>query len=184
MSFQHPWAYARGVLWAMDLDGTGPTVVAPHVAATFGEVSHDDAAELATAMGLSNNHDVRQRFDSGSACFAAWVDGRIATYGWVSWGTERIGELERSLRMQPDEAYIWDCATVLPYRRRGLYSALLGRIAMWLRDQGMHRVWIGASLRNHPSIRGFAAAGFQPAIRLTHVRALNLRRVWVSDEPG
>src|SRR5262249_30824620 len=121
---------------------------------------------------------------AGSRCFAARVEGTIAAYGWVSWGTERIGELERSLRLQPDEAYIWDCATLPPYRRRGLYTALLRYTATSLRDQGVRRVWIGASLGNRPSIQGFAAAGFQPAIRLTYIRVLLARVVWVSDERG
>jgi GNAT superfamily N-acetyltransferase len=183
MSSQRPWTYERGTLWAMDLDGATPVVVAPQIAASFGEVPCEAVAPLATAMGLANIHDVRRRFDAGSQCFAAWVDGKLAAYGWVSWGTECIGELECSLRMQPDEAYIWDCATLPPYRRQGLYSALLGHIATLLRAQGMRRVWIGASLRNRPSIRGFAAAGFHPAIRLTYVRVLTARMVRVSDEP-
>lgn len=183
MSFQRLWAYERGTLWAMDLAARAPLSVVPQVAVTFGEVSGEDTAALATAMGLPDAGEVEQRFAAGSQCFAAWVEGKLAAYGWVSRGAERIGELERSLLMRPDEAYIWDCATLPPYRRQGLYSALLGNIATSLRDQGIRRVWIGASLGNRPSIQGFVAAGFQPAIRLTYMRVLMARGVWVRDEP-
>lgn len=184
MSFQRPWAFERGTLWAIDLDHTAPVVVMPKVAATSAEASREDSVALTTAMGLTDAHEVDQRFVAGSQCFAAWVDGKVAAYGWVSRGTERIGELERSLQMQPDEAYIWDCATLPPYRRQGLYSALLGHITTALGSQGIRRVWIGASIQNRPSVQGFAAAGFHPAIRLTYVRVLMARVVRVSDEPG
>jgi GNAT superfamily N-acetyltransferase len=180
---RRPWAYERGTLWAMDLDGQALHVPAPQAAATCGEVPRETAAPLAAAMGLADAREVRRRFTAGSRCFAARVDGAIAAYGWVSQGVERIGELERSLRMRSDEAYIWDCATLPPYRRCGLYTALLGHIAASLRGEGIHRLWIGASLQNRPSIRGFAAAGFRPVIRLTYARLLSLSRVWVADDP-
>src|SRR5262249_2759646 len=135
------------------------------------------------AMGLDTIDAAKRRFEAGGRCFAAWVGGKIAAYGWGSWGGECIGELQRSFHIQPDEAYIWDFATLPPSRRPGLYRGLLSPIVMALRNQGMRRVWIGASLQNRPSIRGFAAAGFHPAIRLTYLRVLRARIVHVSDEP-
>src|SRR5215467_5732218 len=136
MSSTRPWAYERGTLWALDLAGEASFPVAPHEAA-LGEESLEAAAPLAVAMGLPTACAVQQRFVAGSRCFAARVEGTIAAYGWVSWGTERIGELERSLCLQPDEAYIWDCATLPAYRRRGLYTALLCYTAASLRNQGV-----------------------------------------------
>ena len=182
MSSARPWIYERGTLWALDLDRDTSSLVVPQTA-TFGKVSREDAAALAQAMSLTNACEAHHRFDAGSKCFAARVGGKIVTYGWVSWGKECIGEFERSLRMQPHEAYVWDCATLPPYRRQGLYSALLRYIASALHKQGVRRLWICASLSNRPSIRGFAAAGFRPAIRLTYLRVLMASGVWVRDEP-
>lgn len=184
MPGRHPWAFERGTLWALELDSEGSqqarSVAAP-AAATFGEVPHEAAAVLAEAMGERPPRLVRERFESGRRCFAAWVNGEIAAYGWVSHGEECIGELERSLRMRPSEAYIWDCATLPPFRRRGLYTALLRSIVGMLREEGIHRIWIGAGRGNSASIRGFAAAGFQPVLNLTYARILALRYDWVSD---
>jgi len=173
-------AYERGALWAMDLMGHVATPVVPQVAAIFGEVRHDAAEQLATAMGLSDAEAVRWRFAAGRRCFVAWVDGAIAAYGWVSQGMEYIGELERPLRLRAGEAYIWDCATLPPYRRQGLYRALLGHIAIRLRGEGMQRLWIGASLGNQPSIRGFRAAGFMPVVRVISVRLGSLCCLWLA----
>ena len=184
MLFQHLWAYERGTLWAMDLASETHVPVVPHVAATFGEAAPKAAVALAAAMGLADPIVVQQRFAAGCRCFVAWVGNDIATYGWVSRNVERIGELERSLRMRPDEAYIWDCATLPPFRRQRLYSALLGHVVAVLRDEGLRRMWIGTSLQNHPSLRAFATAGFQPAVRVVYVRLLVLSHFWVIGEAG
>lgn len=182
MPSQHLWAYERGTFWAMDFDRAAPPVSAPRTAATLGEVTPDAAGAIASAMGLADPCQAQQRFAAGSRCFVARIEDAIAAYGWVSRGVEEIGELECSLRMRPDEAYIWDCATLAPFRRRGLYSALLAFTAQCLREDGVRRIWIGASVRNLPSLRGFAAAGFQPVANVFHVRLLTVSRTWLMRE--
>lgn len=177
------WAWERGALWAMTLDRDAPAPVTL-TGATFGETTPATVAQVAAAMELAEPCVAMTRFAAGSRCFVAQVKGEIASYGWVSRGIESIGELERSLRMRPDEAYIWDCATLPAFRRRGLYSALLRHIAAALREEGVHRLWIGASVENHPSLRGFATAGFRPAVRVTFIRALALRHFWVRGAAG
>jgi ribosomal protein S18 acetylase RimI-like enzyme len=187
MLFGRPWAFERGTMWVLDFTargGTSITPVAPAVAATFGEVHRGDAAALAAAMGLSGADPVVARLEGGRRCFGAWVAGQLVAYGWVSSGEEEIGELERTFRLPPGEHYIWDCATVPALRGKRLYSALLGHIAAALRDEGARRVWIGASLRNQPSVRGFAAAGFLPVITLTYLRLLGWHRVQLAGDPS
>ena len=188
MPLGRPWAFERGTLWALELDGAGtaphtPPAPAPTTAgATFSELTPSDAQALAAAMGMADPGVVRARFADGRRCFAAYVAGALAAYGWASQGTERIGELERTLRMLPGEAYIWECATLPRYRRRGLYSALLCHIVGVLRAEGLRRLWIGASLDNAPSIRAFRVAGFRPVITLAYLRLLGLRRIWLRGD--
>jgi ribosomal protein S18 acetylase RimI-like enzyme len=178
------WAYERGALWASE--ATDPLVAParPRIAVAFGEVRREAAGPLAAAMGLTDPEALQQRFDGGRRCFATWGDARIVAYGWVSQGRECVGELERAFRMQPGEAYIWDCATLPDYRGRGVYSALLGYMLAELRGAGVGRVWIGAALDNRPSIKGFENAGFQPAIELIYRRVLGLRCSWLRRCPG
>ncbi len=180
----HLYAFERGTLWVHECGENEEDIapVVPSVDATIDEVRSEDAESLARAMGLADATEVRQRFNSGRRCFVAQVGGAIASYGWVSRGVESIGELERSFRMLPDEAYIWDCATVPQYRGQRLYCALLSHIVATLCRDGARRTWIGASLDNTPSIRGFAAAGFQPVLTLTYLRLLGMRRVWMAGD--
>jgi ribosomal protein S18 acetylase RimI-like enzyme len=178
----HLWAFERGTLWVRECGGKDIAPVVPGILqATLGEAHPEGAEALASAMGLADAGEVRRRFSGGRRCFVALVDGAIVSYGWVSRGVERIGELERSFRMSPDEAYIWDCTTEPPYRGKRLYCALLSHIATTLCREGMRRLWIGASLENIPSIRGFATAGFQPVLTLTYLRLLGMRHVWITD---
>lgn len=181
MPAQRLWAYERGELWALGFDRDIPAPVAL-AGVAFGEAALADGARVAAAMGAPA--EAQARFAIGSRCFIAQIAGEIACYGWVSQGCERIGELERELRMLPGEAYIWDCATLEPFRRRGLYSALLRFMVATLRAEGANRLWIGASTHNEPSLRAFASAGFQPAVQVTFARLLSLRHFWVNGVAG
>src|SRR5262245_59347684 len=118
MAAQRHWAFERGALWTMNLQDPAAAPVLPQVVAALGEVQQDTATALAAAMGLADPALVLRRFASGRRCFAAWVAGAIASYGWVSRGRECIGELERPIRLRDGEAYIWECATLPPHRRK------------------------------------------------------------------
>jgi ribosomal protein S18 acetylase RimI-like enzyme len=180
------WAFERGTLWATDA-AIAPHPQPSHTAVVFGAAGPDAAAPLAAAMGLPNSAEAVQRFTGGRRCYVAWDGDRIVAYGWASQGSECVGELERAFHMAPDEAYIWDCVTLPEYRGRGLYSGLLAHMLAELRDAGVRRIWIGASLDNHASIKGFMRAGFRPAIRLVYGRLLALHCAWVigyPDAPG
>jgi ribosomal protein S18 acetylase RimI-like enzyme len=164
------WCYERGSLWCMNLaDGVYPQTVA-EPPRRLAEAAGPMAPELAAAMRLPTAGEVEERFHRGSRCFAAWINSDLAAYGWVTPGTECIGELEREIRLGPQEAYIWDCVTLPAYRRRGLYTALLRLIVAGLAHENFRRLWIGSSMSNRPSIRGFAAAGFRPVLRVVYVR--------------
>jgi GNAT superfamily N-acetyltransferase len=163
------WAFERGILWGIDLD-MPPPPVEPRLDARFQECASESTATLADAMGLRDANEVRERMASGRRCMLALVGGRIAGYGWISVRPEYIGEQEREIKLQANEAYVWDCATMPGFRGQRLYSALLSRILTVLRAQGVRRAWIGTARSNVPSLRAFATAGFQPAVTLTFAR--------------
>jgi ribosomal protein S18 acetylase RimI-like enzyme len=180
-----PWVYQKGVLWALELPkAIGGEVfrsksVAPRIAATFEEAYTPDAESMAKAMDLSNPEQIIRRLSPKRRCFVAKVVGVIAAYGWVSIRTECVGEMERQIRLQPDEAYVWDCATLPAYRRQRLYSALLSHINNTLAKEGFRRIWIGSNLENRPSLKGFDNAGYQPAALITRFRIFDLNCLWV-----
>jgi hypothetical protein len=157
---------------------------AARVNAEFEEIAGGDADELALAMNLPTPEPVRQRLQTNRRCFSLRVDGQIASYGWVTRGAERVGELERQFHLHDDEAYIWDCGTVPAWRGQHCYSALLSQIIYQLHRESVRRIWIGASRQNQPSIRGVANAGFKPVVDLTYRRFHRLTLMWINQAPS
>ena len=143
------------------------------------------ARELhALEAAMNTPGEAQRRLANGRRAYIAWVGGQLAAYGWVSFDEEYIGELRLRIRLEPGEAYIWDCATLPAYRRQRLYSALLSYAAADLRNEGIGRIWIGANYDNLPSQKGIALAGFQPVADLGIERVVAMRLVWVEGLPG
>lgn len=157
---------ALGIFWMLRLDRPLPAAPKPRIPATFLRAGPEIAVELAQAMGLGNPAPVLHRFTMGRRCYVGRVAGRIATYGWVTFDEERIGELGLIVRLGKSEAYIWDCATLPPYRGQRLYPALLAHILCELQNEGFQRVWIGTDADNLPSQSGLALAGCQPVLEI------------------
>jgi ribosomal protein S18 acetylase RimI-like enzyme len=139
--------------------------VAPQAHASFIQAGLDDVAEIAEASG-GEPAAIRRRLVSGRWCFLGRVQGTPAASGWVSFGTEEIGEQGLRASLAPGEAYVWDCVTAPAFRRRGLYTALLRHIVGALRAENLCRAWIGSDAANEPSLKGLARAGFRQVLTL------------------
>ena len=162
------WAFERASVW--ERAGGGGEWPSPDPTADVHEVGRLHARELSRAMGQRDLGLVLRRLGRGVRAFAAWRDGVIASYGWVSTASECIGELERPIHPGPGEVYVWNCVTLPRYRRQGLYVALLRSIVERMGQKGVERLWIGSTLANRRSVHGFRAAGFRPVVRVTYVR--------------
>lgn len=179
-----------GTFWLLNLTDASPPVVPARVPVTFGRAGPEDIAELAQAMGLSDASDtsdateILSRFAAGKWCYSGRVDGRLATYGWVTFDKEEIGELGLSIRLQPGEAYIWDCGTPPAYRGQRLYPALLSYILAELRAMVLRRVWIGADADNVASQHGMELAGFHPVADFLLASPSDSHRTWLRGCAG
>jgi GNAT superfamily N-acetyltransferase len=150
----------------------------------FHRIGAEEAGALAEAMGFESATSVRERFSDGRRCYVSRIEGAIAGYGWVSFEEEWISELGMSLRLEPGDAYIWDCATLPTYRGQGLYPALLTYILSSLWAKGLHRVWIGADTDSVASQKGIARAGFHPIADITLTGDPAPDHFFVSGHPG
>jgi GNAT superfamily N-acetyltransferase len=173
-----------GTLWVLDLNKPLLIGPMPRVAVTFQRAGPEAAPSLAHAMGFDDSEEVLQRFAAGKRCYSGTVAGVLATYGWVTFDEELIGELGLRIRLAPGEAYIWDCATLPEYRGLRLYPALLWHIINDLRAEGLWRIWIGADADNLPSQRGIVLCGFQPIVDMVLDRVLAIRMSWARGCPG
>jgi ribosomal protein S18 acetylase RimI-like enzyme len=181
---QPPEAEAQhiGTFWVTNFD-TQVNIV-PRLPATFMRVGPEAAQELAQAIEVEDTALVLQRFARGCRCYAGRIEGKIVTYGWVTFDEEGIGELGLSFRLQPGKAYIWDCATLPAFRGQRLYPALLTFMLGELYNAGIQRVWIGADADNLPSQKGFILAGFLPVADMLLKGDPASHKLWLRGRAG
>lgn len=174
----------HGTLWMLDLASASPMQADAQASVSWGCAGPEKALQLSQAMGLAAPTEVLQRFARGCKCYLGTIEQEIATYGWVSFADEHIGELDLTIRMPVNNAYIWDCATLPAYRGLRLYPALLAYILKELRAGGTARVWIGADEDNVASQKGMALAGFRPMIDIGLFHQETGPRAWIRGRPG
>ncbi len=149
-----------------------------------GRRAHSDLAAPARDNVHTISEHVKWKHARGCKCYIGNIEQEIATYGWVSFDDEHIGELDLTIRVPANEAYIWDCATLPAYRGLRLYPALLAFILNELSAEGIARVWIGADEDNVASQKGMALAGFRPMIDIGLFHRETGPRAWIRGRPG
>jgi hypothetical protein len=143
------------------------------------EIHSDTVPDLEHAMGEDGDR-VAIRMTRGSRCFGAWRGSVLAGYGWVSTSPEWIGELALEMAPGQGEAYVWNCATVAEYRRRGVFGQLVRSMKSQLETEGFTRTWIGSM--EGPGEHAVLAAGFVPVIRFDSSARWGLR--WLRIRPA
>jgi GNAT superfamily N-acetyltransferase len=140
------------------------------------EVGAHDAGLLIGVMGVEGAL-VSPRLARGCRCFTASSGEDIVGYGWLSQGPEWIGELELEIRPAAGEAYVWNCVTLTPHRRKGVFRTLLAGILERARRDGLIRLWIGSV--GDLGARAVAEAGFEPVLHFEVLAMPALRRLRV-----
>jgi len=107
----------------------------------------------------------------------------VIAYGWLTAGAEWIGELELEIRPGPGEAYVWNCVTLPPHRRQGLFKDLLLHILETCREEGLSRVWIGG-LGDEPASKALPEAGFSAVLDFDLDQLTDARRLTVAAAAG
>jgi ribosomal protein S18 acetylase RimI-like enzyme len=155
----------RLCLWGVDLPAAW-ALTAPTIRCRPLETS--EAGPLAPAFGLPL--DAVTARQTWSQCYAGRVGAEVVTSGWVSEVDTWVGEIAATIRPGEGEAYIWDCQTAAPFRRRGFYRDLLTQIVTDLGRRGLRRVWIATLESTSGGYRGVKRAGFHPVLRIRYVR--------------
>jgi Acetyltransferase (GNAT) family len=118
-----------------------------------------DDFDLLAGLAKLEIGQVLARVRTGSQPYVALLDGAPAGYGWSARAKASIGEVGLSFDVPHGQRYLWDFATLLEWRGRGVYPALLQAI---LAAEGVQasRFWIGHVATNIASRNGIRRAGF------------------------
>jgi GNAT superfamily N-acetyltransferase len=125
---------------------------------------------------------VPMRVARGSRCFGAWAGHELVGYGWLSENSEWIGELEVEIGLPSGEAYVWNCVTLAPHRRKGVFRSLVTSLVAKAREEHLARLWIASIV----GIGGNAIqqAGFVPVLRFDSAKRLGFRMLRVAPAEG
>jgi Acetyltransferase (GNAT) family len=125
---------------------------------------------------------VPTRLVRGSRCFGAWVGSELVGYGWLSAKSEWIGEVGLAIAPAAGEAYVWNCVTIAPHRRKGVFRSVVTFLMSQARKEGLARLWIASNfdIPGNP----IEQAGFVPVLRFETATRLGLRWLRVVSVKG
>jgi GNAT superfamily N-acetyltransferase len=73
-----------------------------------------------------------------------WIGHELVGYGWLSAKPEWIGELELEISPATSEVYVWNCVTLAPHRRKGVFRTLVASVVATARQEGVAKLWIAS----------------------------------------
>ena len=119
-----------------------------------------DVATLASLMMLEEQK-IEQRFQGGNEAWVVRLGNKPVSFGWLSRGSARIGELSKEIDLPRGNVYLWNFRTLEPYRGRGYYGQLLSTI-LGAEGKINDRIWIISAPENQSSFNGIVKVGFKP----------------------
>ena len=126
-------------------------------------------------------HLVPGRFARGSRCFGAWAGHELVGYGWLSVKPEWIGEVELEIAPADNEAYVWNCVTLAPHRRKGVFRSVVSSVVARAREENVAKLWIASE--SDLAANAIEQAGFVRVMRFDTGSRFGMRwlRVAVAD---
>jgi len=182
-----PWAVRifRGILWRLlrrtrvmvllaPRNDSGPICpegcVLARVADAASAADRDLVKEAMRAAGEPNGL-VTPRLAHGDEFFG-WVhDGRVVSFGWVTFQDRKVGPFP--LAEVAGRAFLYNFYTLEEYRGRGLYPALLLAMRHVLGLEKVAEFVIDVNARNAASARGIEKGGFVPAAQVAFLTLLS-----------
>jgi GNAT superfamily N-acetyltransferase len=142
------------------------------VAGTASTADQDLVNEALRAAGEPNGL-VAPRLAHGDEFFGWLSDGRIVSFGWVTYQDRTVGPFR--LAEVSGRAFLYNFHTLEEYRGRGLYPALLLAMRHVLGREKVSEFVIDMEARNTASARGIEKGGF---VLVAEVAFLTLFTRW------
>jgi GNAT superfamily N-acetyltransferase len=181
LTMRRPWAIriARGLLWRLARRTRVVVLQAPRndfaptwpegcelvrIAGTVSAADHDLPEKAMRAAGEPNGL-VAPRFAHDDEFFGWLLDGRVVSFGWVTFQDRTVGPFQ--LAEVSGRAFLYNFHTLEGYRGRGLYPALLLAMRHELGRERVTEFVIDVNQRNMASARGIEKGGFVPVAQVT-----------------
>lgn len=130
----------------------------------------------------AESHLVPGRLAKGSRCFGAWIGHELVGYGWLSNKPEWIGEVQREIAPAAREAYVWNCVTLAPHRRKGVFRSVVTSVVAKASEEGLTRLWIASSAEIGQN--SLMKAAFRPVVHFDTASRFGLHWLRVAPVVG
>ena len=138
----------------------------------------DKIEEIASFLGFAvdsrKHRAIRERFDNGGICYAAYVDGVVASIGWAVFKRDYIPESDSAIELSKNEVILSDSYTSPIFRGQGLYSRLTAYMAIEMLENNF-RVIAVCYRENRTIKRALMKLGFKLKSKRRFLRILGIR---------
>ncbi|MGQ0549364.1 MAG: GNAT family N-acetyltransferase [Armatimonadota bacterium] len=160
--------------------------VSPRIAIAIGCISSATLGE-SQAPPVPDFVDTARFFErlrNGHLCFVARVGERMIHGSWLGFGSWDLEDIGVKIRLNHEEAYIYDAYTAPEFRSSHVFQAVMGTCLKYARERGVRRVYARVSNRNRPSLKAFETVEFQRPIELLSLQLLGGLGVYVARSRG
>ena len=121
---------------------------------------------LIDATGLGRKF--MKRWASGERCLVAKAGDSLAHFTWLSVSAVFLPEIGFVRALPVGTEYLYHSHTFVPFRGKGIYTAVLTAARTWAGQQGLKRLLVATQKDNSPAQRAMIRAGYS---QISQVRA-------------
>jgi predicted GNAT family acetyltransferase len=138
-------------------------VDAAHVGFEVKFVSAEECKKIAIANKWQNNFrvDIDEIVKESNLCAVAEVNGNLAHWTQISFGKTNIEEIQKTINVDSDSAYLHGVYTAEAFRKKGLTFHFIEKISDHLCQKGISKLYILIDVQNSPMLKIAEKAGFK-----------------------
>ena len=149
---------------------------------SLGLGSYGDIALLGSLPSPVSPNEAERRLATGAQLWLVKDGGEAAFCAWTfTESAPAIAAPGGRLPLPPTHVFLDDTATASAYRGQGIAPAAWVAISDYFAAAGYRQVWTKVEVKNHPSRRAFAKAGFAEVAMVGLRRVAARNRVSVTD---
>jgi ribosomal protein S18 acetylase RimI-like enzyme len=143
----------------------------PEVDMTIREAARDDLPLLGTIFPPLRLKRIARKLETGERCMVGIRDQKAIGYVFAAFaGTPSTGE--SGLRLEKEEAYLWDGYALPEFRRQGVVRAINLTLCGLLQQEGYESTVLLVNRSNRAALGHCRKAGYRITDRVMLVRAL------------
>jgi len=126
-----------------------------------------------------------KRFRDGNECFVAKIGTEIVGYNWIIYDQKvQLAEGYRIIHLKDDEVYTHDAYTSEVWRGKGIHTAGLNQMLLFLQQSGYQRVYTYANTDNKSSLKTHHRLGWELLGSILYFKPRGAKKAWIRQLNG